>query len=356
MKQNIEAAGSITAAEIQQQPELWPDTLDRVRAHEANGSSIPNDARVVVTGAGTSAYAATAIESAWPAARAVPTTDLLPDPEYAADADYLLSLARSGNSPESVGVVDIVCRTFPTVRHLAITCNGEGRLAHHPAVDALLLDPRTNDRSLVMTSSFSNLVLAGLALRHADELDAQIETVCGRARQVLPELDAAASEVAKEEPVRMVVLGSRPLFGWVQEARLKLIEMTAGRIAVMAETYLGLRHGPMSFVDRDTIVLCLLSTDPHRRLYENDLMNELRTKRLGRVVAIDPCATGGGRFFRSVNAVAPELPDSLRTPFEILFPQLLAWHLSVNFGLNPDSPSPDGVITRVVQGVHIYDR
>src|SRR5206468_4916562 len=112
MKRDIEAPGSITAAEIQQQPDLWPDTLQRVRAHEAQGPSIPNGARVVITGAGTSAYAATAIEAAWPGARAIPTTDLLPDPEYAGDADFLLSLARSGNSPESVGVVDLVSKVF----------------------------------------------------------------------------------------------------------------------------------------------------------------------------------------------------------------------------------------------------
>ncbi|HZU26199.1 MAG TPA: hypothetical protein VFA04_11795, partial [Bryobacteraceae bacterium] len=161
MKQEIEAPGSITAAEIQQQPELWPDTLERVRARLSRGPLIAGGAQVIIAGAGTSAYAATAVEAAWPRARAVPTTDLLPDPALAAGADVMLSLARSGNSPESVGSVDGVRRAFPEIRHVAITCNGDGRLAHHASVEPLLLDPRTNDRSLVMTSSFSNLVLAG---------------------------------------------------------------------------------------------------------------------------------------------------------------------------------------------------
>ena len=44
----------------------------------------------------------------------------------------------------------------------------------------------------------------------------------------------------------------------------------------------------------------------------------------------------------------------MRTPFEILIPQLLGYHLSRGLGLNPDNPSPDGVITRVVQGVTIH--
>jgi len=49
------------------------------------------------------------------------------------------------------------------------------------------------------------------------------------------------------------------------------------------------------------------------------------------------------------------MPDSLRTPFEIVFPQLLAYHLSLRADLNPDDPSPNGVINRVVQGVRIYE-
>ena len=50
----------------------------------------------------------------------------------------------------------------------------------------------------------------------------------------------------------------------------------------------------------------------------------------------------------------PEGPDDLRTPFEILIPQLLGYYLSLSIGLNPDNPSPNGVINRVVQGVKIH--
>jgi tagatose-6-phosphate ketose/aldose isomerase len=50
----------------------------------------------------------------------------------------------------------------------------------------------------------------------------------------------------------------------------------------------------------------------------------------------------------------PHAADDLRTPFEIVIPQLLGYHLSLRIGLNPDNPSPDGVINRVVQGVNIH--
>jgi tagatose-6-phosphate ketose/aldose isomerase len=68
-------SGSLLASEIAQQPELWPTTLERVRA-----AAVPPEwlnAPCILTGAGTSAYAASAIAEAWGGALAVPTTDLL---------------------------------------------------------------------------------------------------------------------------------------------------------------------------------------------------------------------------------------------------------------------------------------
>ena len=57
---------------------------------------------------------------------------------------------------------------------------------------------------------------------------------------------------------------------------------------------------------------------------------------------------------RVIPAVAPRENDALRTPYEILGPQLIGYHLSLGIGLNPDNPSPNGVINRVVQGVRIH--
>jgi tagatose-6-phosphate ketose/aldose isomerase len=109
----------------------------------------------------------------------------------------------------------------------------------------------------------------------------------------------------------------------------------------------------MSFVRPDTLVLALMSNDPQRRLYECDLLKELRAKKLGYLVGI---ADGADRelFDAVIPAVAPGAADTLRTPFEIIAPQLLGYHLSRMKGLDPDNPSPSGVINRVVQGVVIH--
>jgi tagatose-6-phosphate ketose/aldose isomerase len=130
--------------------------------------------------------------------------------------------------------------------------------------------------------------------------------------------------------------------------------MTAGHFPVVTETHLGLRHGPMSFVKPDTLVLCLLSNDPVRRRYEDDLIDELRAKKIGYLVGIVDPGASNGLFDEVIPAIAPQAIDALRTPYEILGPQLIGYHLSLRIGLNPDNPSPNGVINRVVQGVRIH--
>jgi len=345
------APGRITHREIFQQPDLWRDTFRR--ASEKNWINLA-ERRGILCGAGTSAYAGSAIQSQWLASRMVATTDLLTDPRPLQHAEFLLSIARSGDSPESVGVVDLAGREFPDLPQFAITCNADGELARRSGLEVLLLDPRTNDRSLVMTSSFSNMVLAGLVQGGKAHFQAHLEAISRRVDDKLQGFDVLASTLATNPPARVLVLASSPLFAWAQESCLKVLEMTGGMIAAIPETFLGVRHGPMSFVDRDTLILCLVSTDRRRQLYEADLIAELKSKRLGRVVAIVPPHFSGNGMDISVAACSPELPDELRTPFEIVFPQLLAYRLSLASGLNPDNPSPGGIINRVVQGVRLH--
>lgn len=90
------------------------------------------------------------------------------------------------------------------------------------------------------------------------------------------------------------MLSSSPLLGWAREAGLKSLEMTAGHYSVVTETFLGLRHGPMSFVKLEALALCLLSNEPVRRFYKMDLIAELRAKKIGFLVGIaDPQETKG---------------------------------------------------------------
>jgi tagatose-6-phosphate ketose/aldose isomerase len=347
---------SLLAAEIAQQPLLWPTTLDRI----ISAAHLPQleDRPVILTGAGTSAYAAAAIAEGWPGALAIATTDLLLQsaeeivmamPGFPKDG-LLVSLARSGDSPESIGVIERVKKLFPAVEHLAIVCNADGRLARVPG--SICLDSRTNDRSLAMTASFSNLVLAGLCLLHRSQIADVLPGICNRVLNLLPELHAAAQEIAQTCKDRIVFLASG-MHALMQESSIKVVELTAGRVMPLPESFLGLRHGPLSFARADTPIVCFTSSDRSKRPYEADLLTDLRSRGLGQLAVI-----GGESEWPhdwQVEACAPDLPDILRTPFEVIFSQLLAYHLSVHSGVDPDNPSPAGVVTRVVRPFRLHD-
>ena len=272
-------------------------------------------------------------------------------------------MARSGDSPESTGVVDSVLRELPEVRHLILCCNGQGALAQRyrdrPNVCTLVLPEAANDQSLMMTSSFTSLIVAGqcvaaLAAAAERQYEAVVETMCA-AGECLLDAAAVAKELAEPVPDRVCLLASRALSGMAREGALKLLESSAGRVATLSETFLGFRHGPMAFANERTILLFFLSSDESSRPYELDLVREARAKRLGRKsVALGPGAENVEADVRLSAPYAAPLPDCYRAPVDVTFPQMLAFFSCLQLGFQPDAPSAAGVIHRVVQGVRVY--
>jgi tagatose-6-phosphate ketose/aldose isomerase len=365
-----------TLHEILQQPETWLDTCDRLIAHSPLIAEKLDSVRsLVLTGSGSSLFAT---ECARPALQQeldipVDATDggaLLTHGSAAFTPGrpaLMLSLARSGDSPESAGAVSLLLETDPEVRHLVITCNRNGALAtayrHDHRVHPILLDDRTNDRSLVMTSSFTNMVLAARFLGFVRRPDvyhficARLSTLCSA---MVDTYFSAIAAVARLGFHRALFLGSGCRFGAAREGALKMLEMTAGRISAMPETYLGLRHGPMSFVDRETLVVCFLSSDPLLRAYESDLIRELNRKRLGMAKLIlgdgvDPTLVSAEDTVIEIRGLA-ELGDDHAPVLDVVASQLLAFFRCRHEGLKPDSPSENGIISRVVEGFTLHRR
>ena len=352
--------GKVTLAEIRQQPDLWSSTLARVA--QADLSKIQRQ-DALISGAGSSAYAGAAVAKSWPRASALPTTDrllhsrediLFRSADFASNG-VLVSLARSGDSPESAGTLALVHRMFPDAAHLVIVCNEHGQIALSPGATVIRLDPRTNDQGLAMTASFTNLVLAGMAVNHLQLLGNEILSIADRVRSLMSTLEAEAQRFGTWLPERVVILTPPDLAPLGQEAALKILELTSGKVVSMAETYLGLRHGPISFLQKESLVVCIESSDPLRIKYERDLIRELQEKKLGYIALIGSAQSVRELGVEWVPAMTPGLPDRLRTPFEVVFFQLLAHSLSLASGLDPDDPSRGNIITRVVRPFLLYE-
>lgn len=362
-----------TLREIQQQPSTWLDSAERMIAKSPELLRRMEGVRsLVLTGSGSSEYAGACVRlvlenALGVAAQTVGGGALLTHGARAIPPErpgLMISLARSGDSPESVGAVSLMLDTQPLLRHLVITCNQQGRLAttyrNDPRVEVIALDERTNDRSLVMTSSFTNMVLAarGLGLFQVpDRYRALCRNLSERAERLLETCFPVLACVAERDFGRVLFLGSGSRQGAARESALKMLEMTAGRIIAMSETYLGVRHGPMSLVHSDTLVVCFLSSDPQIRAYESDVIRELSRKQLGLGKLIFgeriPQDLAGAADVL-VECSGASLDDEDWPVLDVIVGQVLAFFRCRKEGLQPDSPSSDGVIHRVVQNFTLH--
>ncbi len=370
-----------TPAEIAQQPGTWRTTfaLFRTRQPEirefldAAGieASDPRDRPTVfLIGAGTSDYVgqslAILLREQWQCeVLAVPSTDLLthfeelclPYKKY-----FWISFSRSGDSPEGVQVLERARRFRPDIHHLVVSCNPNGKMVRNHAADpnvlGICLDDAVNDRGLAMTSSFSNLVIFGQCLANFKQL-AQYERVLTElvdaGNAFLPVAADCAAALAKESFNKACFVGSGSLRAVAKECSLKLLELTAGRVITMSESALGLRHGPMAALDADTLFVCFLSSNERVQAYERTLLQEIKSKKL--VSTRVAVYLGAGVIRKPLAEYTMNLGDpgfvidEYRPVLDVIFGQLLGLFFSLRSGLQPDCPSPNGAISRVVQSV-----
>jgi len=373
-----------TPHEIGQQPATWRDTWQRCVERQSEitdalrragiGRGNTSSPTVYLVGAGTSDYIGRALApllrrqwgcDVWP----IPSTTLLTEFEefHRPGREYLwISFSRSGDSPEGVALLERALDRSRGIQHLVITCNQQGAMAqlcarHAERALALVLGDAVNDRALAMSSSFTNMLLAGQCVGHLEEF-AEFGKVVARladiGEQFLPPAAEVAGTVTLLGCTRACFVGSGALRAVAEESALKVVELSAGKVVTMAESPLGLRHGPMSSVDGQTLFVGFLSSDARRRGYELDLLREIDRKRLGRVRAV--VTTPGNDDVSSLADYSlslqcpPDFPDYYRPVLDVMFGQLIGLFASMRCGLKPDQPSPNGAITRVVQPIKLY--
>ncbi len=256
--------------------------------------------------------------------------------------EYLwISFSRSGESPEGVALLEQALDRHREIRHLVITCNPLGPMAqicsrHPDRALALVLDEAVNDRGLAMTSSFSNMVLAGQCLGHLEDLAQFGEVIEGMStagRKFLPSAAEAAAAITLLGCTRACFVGAGVLRAVADESALKVVELCAGKVTTLAETPLGLRHGPLSSVDGQTLFVAFLSSDSRRRGYELDLLREIDRKHLGRVRAVVTTRPGDG-VASLVDYCLPldcgaNFPDQYRPALDVMLSQLIGLFASM---------------------------
>ncbi len=226
----------------------------------------------VVVGCGTSFHLAQAIAAAFNLrglrAIAAPGGDwarrrraYLPD---GAVAD-VIALSRSGESTETIQALEESrARGFATV---GVTCQAGSGVTR--AADRTVLLPTHPDEGIVMTASASLMVQAGLRLAGVT-----VGTEAATAARALMEALDARLPAALRDRSHFVYLGAGPLYGIAAEGAIKVQEMSLS----YAQAYhtMEYRHGPVSLIDRRSLVTLLYH--PDTRDEEARVARELRDK------------------------------------------------------------------------------
>lgn len=367
----------VTKTEIFQQPNIWLKQWE-------NYNTIKNDLKnylkdifnnqeytIILTGAGSSAFIGSVLFGAFKKyltnpVNIVATTDIVTHPHYYFNKNkkyLIISFARSGNSPESAQVVYLADEFTKNVKHLILTCNPNSLLTkavsdkNHYNV---FMPPEADDKGLAMTSSFTTMLLTGLLISRlysSDSFESEINTLHDYAKSFLSNYDEDINSIADLDFTRAIFLGSGMLYGIAKESHLKLQELTDGVVICKYDSFMGFRHGPKAVVNENTLLVYLFSNNPYANQYEIDLVNSMSDgrKSLYSIGLMENYVKTNNIDFKILlSGNSKKIDEDFLPVVSVLPAQLLGFYKSIKLGLNPDSPSTNGMIHRVVQGVKVY--
>lgn len=370
----IELGAEITVCETLGQPDLWRKVFNEYVEEKSKIEDFLTQLvekhgkiRVLFTGAGSSQYVGdTVVKSLIELGdtehfrfESIGSTDIVSSPQGTLEKEtptLLVSFARSGNSPESVAAVEIVEQVVENSYQLIITCAKEGQLAKKAqAMEnafVCVLPDESNDQGFAMTGSCSSMTLLSTLIfsqESSDEKKEQVELAASLAAKVF-ERENEILPYLKNDSSRLVYVGSGPLAGFVREAQLKVLELTAGKIATVFDSSMGLRHGPKSFINDQTTVFVFAANSEYTRQYDLDLYQEIKEDEIAQeVVLIGQNLTEGFDYTGE---------DQLKEAYLVFpafaFAHVIALNASILVGNTPDTPSASGTVNRVVKGVKIH--
>ena len=371
-----------TAKEILQQPKLWKEALTLFKDSEKDlldffsRINLNEEYRIIFTGAGTSEYVGNILETFLnknekKEFESIATTDILNNPLNYFKKEkktLIVSFARSGDSPESAGVIDIADKLIDEVYHLFITCNKEGALAKraegNEKIFLLLMPEESNDKGFAMTSSFSCMLLSGILAfsKNSEEVIEEMFKIIDIAEKELKNKYIEIKEIAEQEHKRIVVLGSGILKGLAQELSLKVMELSAGKVVSVSNTTLGFRHGPKAIVNNETIVFELINQDEYAVKYDEGLLEEMsEDKSADKLIAYN---ISSNDLIEESTYKVIKLDETDRQKIKnrelaslfiyLIYGQIYAFFKSQYLGNTTDNPFPSGEVNRVVKKFKVH--
>jgi len=326
-----------TYREIMSQPEAWAAALDVLNAQKQAVLDLVKNGHfdtVVFTGCGSTYYLSLAAAPLFQQLTGMPTRGLpaseiwlYPGTLLKSQRILLVAVSRSGETTETLRA----CEAFKAGGYgkiVTLSCYPEMPLASMGDVNLVLTSGQED--SVAQTRAFSTLYvgatwLAAACAGRADLLDGmgKLPTAC---RSLLDRYESKAEELGKDASIdRIYYLGSGARYGLATELNLKMKEMSLSH----AESFhfMEFRHGPMSMVNRDTLLVGLVSDGNRER--ELAVIDEMRP-RGAKILTI---AEKGAEVELFSN-----IPEEIRNPLYLPVGQLVAFNRAISRGQTPDHP------------------
>lgn len=335
----MESKGQKTYREIYGQPASYRaiiDTLPEITAVLKEVFSEHYD-QLIFTGCGTSLYLAQTAAYVFRKYNRTPAVAVCCSELYYAPENYLrgdrnlvLPITRKSYTTEVRRAIDRI-RTYPGVTSLAITCDADSSLYN----DHFVLCPDTAEDSVIMTRSFTAMIMmaeiVSLCAAGREKELASLKALPEMAEETIPAMDRLAKKIIGDHDGLnlYITLGQGMQYGIANESMNKMKEMSLSN----SEAYYTMeyRHGPMSLVDENTLIVML--SVPSTLAEDRKMMRELEGYGGHSVVlGPDPVAVGGEYTLQTGR------DDLTCAVLGSVFAQLVGYHASQKKGLDCDSP------------------
>ena len=330
----MSVSGQFTRAEILSQPEAWAQALDVVNAARLALPKAGDYNMVLFTGCGSTYYlslAAAALyqELSGRTARAVPAGELLLNPQnyLTSTKTLLVAVSRSGTTTETVKAAE----KFKSEKRgdVVVISNYDEALSRFADVNIVI--DKGQEESVAQTRSFASMYVAVTAFcaRMAERHDLlfAMHSLPKVGKRLIEKYESFAKEIGENLNFdSFYFLGSGIRYGLACEGNLKMKEMTLTHSEPFH--FLEFRHGPMSMVNENAVVVGMLSDT--NRAHEAKVLAEMAE--LGGTVASLGESDADVEFESGI-------PESVRSVLYLPVLQLMAFHRSLAKGLNPDRPA-----------------
>lgn len=322
---------SHTYREIKSQTRAWVQALG-LASQLALPAAREYD-QAIFTGCGSTYYlslAAAALfqELTGRPAKAVPAGELLLNHRSALtdQKTILMAISRSGTTTETVRAVENFRKSG---RGPVLVVSNYGEQLANLGDSSVVID-EGQEESVAQTRSFSSMYVAVAAwcarMAGRDDLLLAYAGLPAAGDRLIAGSEPFAKTIGADLRFdRFYFLGSGILYGLACEANLKMKEMTLTHSEPFH--FLEFRHGPMSMVNQNAVIVGLLS--------ESNRESEARV--LSEMAAFDGTVVSLGERGPDV-AFESGLPESARGVLYLPFLQLMAAHRSEAKGLDPDRP------------------